>query len=95
MDNAAPGSSKGKKTLWYNIAFVAVSAAILAFLLMAPEETTKKLPRDDIHLKFYPMGKKAAEKFCPDCHRDGGEVPFPEGHPPKNRCLFCHKKITR
>ncbi len=84
-----------KKPFWYNIVFVAICAAILIFLLKAPEETTAKLPRDEIHEKFYPMGKKQAEKFCPECHRDDGPVPFPEGHPPKNRCLFCHKKDVR
>jgi hypothetical protein len=35
-------------------------------------------------------GKKAAEKFCEECHNEDN-VPFPEGHPAKYRCLFCHK----
>jgi len=84
-----------KKPFWYNIVFVAICAAILIFLLKAPGETTAKLPRDEIHEKFYPLGKKAAEKFCPDCHGDDRQVPFPKDHPPKNRCLFCHKKDVR
>ena len=82
-----------KKTLIYNILFVVFSAALLLFLLNAPEETTKKLPKDAVHLKFYAMGKKEAEKFCEDCHNKDGDVPLPDDHPPKYRCLFCHKKV--
>jgi len=82
-----------KKTLVYNILFAAVCGGLLIFLFNAPEETTKKLPRDAKHLKFYAMGKKEAEKFCEDCHNKDGEVPLPEHHPPKYRCLFCHKKL--
>ena len=67
---------------------------LIGFLLMAPEETTKPLPKDEIHQRFYDIvktsGKKAAEKFCEDCHNDE-DVFFPEEHPSKFRCLFCHK----
>jgi hypothetical protein len=34
--------------------------------------------------------KKGAEKLCEPCHLSNN-VPFPPNHPPKNRCLFCHK----
>ena len=68
--------------------------AIIAFLSMAPEETTSHVPKDEDHLRFYTIvkeeGKKAAEKFCLDCHNEDG-VPFSAEHPGKNRCLFCHK----
>ena len=37
-------------------------------------------------------GKKEAEKFCGECHNPDGAAPLPDGHPPKYRCLFCHKK---
>ncbi len=80
------------KTWLYNGLFLLGSAAILLFLWNAPAETTKKLPRDDIHLKFQEMDKKAAEKFCEDCHNPKGQVPLPPKHPPKYRCLFCHKQ---
>ncbi len=67
---------------------------IIAILWMAPEETTKHLPKDEIHSKFYPLvqkeGKKAAEKFCQNCHNKN-QIPFPADHPPKFRCIFCHK----
>ena len=70
------------------------AVAILVFLAMAPEETTQHVPKDDIHLKFYDIvktdGKKAAEKFCEDCHNKD-DIPFSEVHPSKFRCLFCHK----
>lgn len=39
---------------------------------------------------FFKPDKKAAELFCEPCHR-ARNVPFPPNHPPKNRCLFCHK----
>ncbi len=70
---------------------------ILLILWMAPAETTKHIPQDETHQKFYSMiqkdgtaGKKAAEKFCQDCHNKD-QVPFPAEHPPKLRCTFCHK----
>lgn len=39
---------------------------------------------------FFKPDKKAAEVYCEPCHKEKG-VPFPPGHPAKNRCLFCHK----
>jgi hypothetical protein len=38
------------------------------------------------------MDKKEAEKFCEECHSPEGVAPLPEDHPPKYRCLFCHKR---
>jgi hypothetical protein len=38
------------------------------------------------------MGKKEAEQFCESCHAPGKEAPLPDNHPPKYRCLFCHKR---
>ena len=80
------------KTIFINIAFLIVSAAILTFLLNAPEETTAKLPLDEDHNRFVTMKKKEAEVFCKDCHFEEGVSPLPEDHPPKYRCLFCHKR---
>lgn len=80
-----------KKRDWL---LLSIGAVILLVLWLAPEETTKRVPDDDIHHRFQEIvkteGKKAAEKFCGECHNDAG-VPFPENHPPKFRCLFCHK----
>jgi len=39
---------------------------------------------------FYKADKKGAEVFCEPCHKEQ-KVPFPPNHPPKNRCLLCHK----
>ncbi len=80
-----------KKTAFYNFLFLAVAAGILIFLFMAPPETTVKVPRDKAHIEFYHMPKKEAERHCSECH--GKEVgnPLPKEHPPKYRCLFCHK----
>ncbi len=73
---------------------VGVAIVILAFLWQAPPESTSHVPDDETHRQFYELvkaeGKKAAEKFCEDCH-NANDVPFPEGHPAKYRCLFCHK----
>ncbi len=82
-----------KKNAWlYNIAFVAIVGGIVIFLWNAPPETTARVPKDEIHQRFFPMKKKEAEKYCEKCHNPEGDVPLPEGHPPKYRCLFCHKR---
>lgn len=83
---------KSSKTLLYNLIFLAVCGGLFLFLWNAPPESTTKLPHDDIHQKYYAMDKKEAEKNCESCHNPSGEVPLPEGHPPKYRCLFCHKR---
>jgi cytochrome c553 len=85
---------KKTKTRLFNILFLVGCAAILVFLLKAPPESTKKLPQDEIHLKFHAMDKKEAEKHCTACHAPEGQAPLPKDHPPKYRCLFCHKKHT-
>jgi hypothetical protein len=41
------------------------------------------------------MGKKEAEKFCAECHAPDKVAPLPEDHPPKYRCLFCHKRVNQ
>ncbi len=81
-----------KKATIYNILFIVVSAGILIFLWMAPPETTAKIPYDENHKPFYNMPKKEAEKRCQECHSEKGGMPLPKDHPPKYRCLFCHKK---
>ena len=85
---------KKNKTRLFNFLFIAGCAAILVFLLEAPPESTKRLPQDKDHLQFYPMDKKEAEKHCTSCHAPNGQAPLPKDHPPKYRCLFCHKKIN-
>lgn len=87
---------KNTKLLIINILFVILCASILLFLLNAPKETTTPLPHDEIHSHFHTIkGKKEAETFCLDCHDQGKEAPLPDGHPPKYRCLFCHKRLSR
>lgn len=83
----------GFKKLVINVAFIIICAVILIFLLKAPKETTAPLPHDEIHNRFHAMkGKKEAEKFCLDCHGPEKKAPLPADHPPKHRCLFCHKR---
>ncbi len=90
-----PQESKRNTTWIYNIAFVVICAGLFLFLWSAPEETTAKLPTDENHNQFMTMDKKEAEKLCDECHSPDGEVPLPEDHPPKYRCLFCHKKQVK
>ncbi|MBM9614049.1 hypothetical protein JWJ90_07090 [Desulfobulbus rhabdoformis] len=85
--------NKSQKRLVANLIFVAVCGFILYFLLSAPPETTAPLPHDADHEPFMKMHKKEAEKFCESCHAPDKQAPLPETHPPKYRCLFCHKRI--
>lgn len=77
-----------------DIIMLAMGGIVILVLWLAPEETTARLPQDTTHAEFHKIfreqGKKAAEKFCKDCHGQEG-MEFPAGHPDPNRCLFCHK----
>lgn len=76
-----------------NICFVLAGAAIVLFLLRAPQPTTPTLPHDELHEEFFAIeSKKEAEKNCFSCHVEGGSSPLSADHPPKYRCLFCHKR---
>lgn len=76
-----------------NLAFVVVAAAILIFLWKAPKITTARLPKDETHLKFYKIkSEMEAEKFCLNCHSQKGVAPLAKDHPPKYRCLLCHRR---
>lgn len=81
-----------QKNLFVNGLFLAAGLAILGFLLDAPPETTKPLPHDQNHERFMAMDKKEAEQHCESCHGPGKEAPLSPTHPPKYRCLFCHKR---
>ncbi len=80
-----------KKATVYNVLFLAAAAGILIFLSMAPPETTARIPYDENHKIFFRMHKKEAEKKCSGCHGKKAGMPLPKNHPPKYRCLFCHK----
>lgn len=82
-----------KKTIVYNILFLLVCGGLFLFLWNAPPETTAPLPHDEDHDRFMNMGKKEAEKYCVECHALEKDAPLPENHPPKYRCLFCHKRV--
>ena len=94
MTEDQPQSPKANKNkIWmYNGLFVIICAAIFLFLWNAPEETTAMLPTDENHARFMTMEKKEAEKLCEECHTPSGDVPLSKDHPPKYRCLFCHKR---
>jgi len=78
-----------------DIAFIIlISLVVLCLWLLTTEQTTLRIPPDDDHrelLQIYRAGgKKAAERECRTCHGDDG-IPLSELHPPKYRCMFCHK----
>ncbi len=84
---------KKKKLLIPNLIFALVCCGILLFLLRAPEESTVRLPKDEKHKEFFSIkSKKEAEKFCNQCHGEKKDAALPANHPPKYRCLFCHKR---
>ena len=77
----------------FNLGFILLSAGVLIFLYLAPEETTSPLPVDDLHREFHEIeSKKEADKLCAQCHSQDGDNPLPEDHPDPYRCLFCHKR---
>lgn len=72
-----------------------VCAVLLLVFLISGRETTRKVPLDENHRTVYrsissPGGKAEAERKCGDCHNPA-KIPFPENHPPGDRCLLCHK----
>jgi len=87
-----PQINSKKKIRVYNALFLIFCVGLIFFLWNAPPETTARLPNDENHARFMDMKKKEAEKFCGECHSENGVSPLPEDHPPKYRCLFCHKK---
>ena len=57
------------------------------------QEAFKNAPGPDASFfkkTFYRPDKKAAEKLCEPCHTQY-KISMPPNHPPKHRCLFCHK----
>ena len=77
---------------------VIVLAAVLVVLLIlwaAPDEDFIYVPYDDSHEECVTVlrteGKRAADKYCEECHNPD-DLPLSEEHPPKYRCLFCHKR---
>lgn len=57
------------------------------------QEAYKNAPGPDASLfkkTFFKPAKKDAEKLCEPCHAQYN-IKLPPNHPPKHRCLFCHK----
>ena len=55
----------------------------------------KNAPAADASLfkkAFFRPAKKDAEKLCEPCHTQNN-IKLPPNHPPKHRCLFCHKLV--
>ena len=91
MNTEKPGLLTKKRLL--NLAFLLLCVSLITFLWLAPDETTTRLPIDDIHRDFHQIAsKKEAEKSCMSCHAEDQAAPLPQDHPPPYRCLFCHKR---
>jgi len=71
-----------------------IPAVLLCLWLLTTRQTTLRIPVDEKHqeaLQAYKAeGKKAAEQVCRTCHADD-QIPLSRNHPPKYRCMFCHK----
>ncbi len=84
------------KLVTKDLLFVVFAAAVLAVvILVSGKETTKKVPHDAAHRATYEVLEKSgsrreAERGCERCHNEKMN-PLPANHPPKDRCLFCHK----
>ena len=86
-------SGKNPKAKVFNILFAVLAATVVFLLWRAPEETTSRLPDDEIHEIFHKIkSKKEADSHCVECHSADKDAPLPEDHPPPYRCLFCHKR---
>ncbi len=74
-----------------DIGLIVLGIAIVFLLIQAPPVSTPELPLDKEHQPYLQIarqqGKKAAEKFCINCH----DMTNIAGHPTENRCLFCHR----
>lgn len=61
------------------------------------DEAFKNAPGPDASFMkkmFFKPAKKDAEKLCEPCHQQNN-IKLPPNHPPKYRCLFCHKLIKQ
>ena len=84
---------KSKKQIYLNLLFIIGCSVLLLFLFIAPEETTSRLPHDEIHNRFHQIkSKKEADTLCVECHAPGADQPLSKDHPEPFRCLFCHKR---
>ncbi len=87
-----------KRSRVIDIVLIAAGVILVLVLWQAPPVSTARMPYDDTHREFYDLvrteGKKAAEARCETCH-NAEMVPFPPDHPPKYRCLLCHKLEER
>jgi hypothetical protein len=80
---------------YYTIAAVVVLIAVLAF--GTGRGKGKPIPLDDRHRPSYDAingGKSHVEieLICTTCHSKSS-LPLPQGHPPKEQCLICHKLL--
>ncbi len=69
-----------------DLVFILIGILVVSILLMAPRQKTPRVPIDEIHKEL------KDEKKCKECHGKGTNMPLPENHPNKERCLLCHKR---
>jgi hypothetical protein len=69
-----------------NILFIAVLISIVALLYVFSTEEMIPIPPDEEH-------EGINEEACLDCHGAEKESPLKKDHPPKYKCLKCHKRL--
>jgi hypothetical protein len=74
------------KTGTKNVIFVVgVTLVVGTLTLLSGSRTKRYVPVDEHH------PRPLAVELCRDCHAPGKMAPQPASHPPKEKCLLCHR----
>ncbi len=69
-----------------NLVFYGGTLLVVGTLaLLAGSREKRYVPIDDNHPRPLAVAR------CVDCHAPGKMAPQPEGHPPKDKCMLCHR----
>ena len=78
-----------KRPLWKDLAvYGALVLVVLAVLYILSWDNAPGIPSDDLHAVV------EEEIACLRCHSPSAEAPLGRKHPPKERCLLCHKRLS-
>ena len=80
------------------LSIVAVVVLVAVLAVGTRKGKGKGVPLDDRHRPSYAalrsgQSRVAVELVCSTCHSKSS-LPLPDGHPPKEQCLLCHKQLT-
>lgn len=74
------------KTSTKNVIFVVgVTLVVGTLYLLSGSRPKRYVPVDEHH------PRPLAVELCRDCHAPGKMAPQPASHPPKEKCLLCHR----